>query len=71
MTFEQRKDGFQKKLLETMSEFHIDIYAVNVVMKNGEVMPIIKMLDTAKEEELKEETNEDKSKTESTTDSKA
>ena len=53
MNFEERKEKFQKELLELVDKYGIDIYAINAVMPNGEVLPVVKMSDT--KEELKEE----------------
>ena len=50
MKFEERKDVFQKDLIELMKLHQVDIYPANVVMPSGEVMPMIKMANTNEEE---------------------
>ena len=55
-SFEKRQVLFQERLEELMGEFEMDIYAANVIMQNGEVLPMIKMADkkvTKKEDEDK------------------
>ena len=44
-SFEKRQVLFQERLEELMVEFEMDIYAANVIMQNGEVLPMIKMGD--------------------------
>jgi len=50
MTFEERKKEFQSGLEELCNRCKIDLYCANVVMPNGEVMPLMKMANTVKEE---------------------
>lgn len=59
MNFEERKEKFQKELLELVEKYDIDIYAINAVMPSGEVMPVVKMSDT---KEVTEEKDGDKTK---------
>jgi len=55
MKFEERKEELEKELIDSMAKFEIEIYAANVCMPNGEVLPVLKMVDKheATEEELK------------------
>ena len=64
MTFEENKQLFQDELEVIMGKYGIEIYPANVVMPSGEVMPMIKMAEAKKEEDLmiKDVKNEDQSK---------
>ena len=55
MTFEETQKLFQEELEAIMKKYEIDIYPANVVMPSGEVMPMIKMALTAKEELIEKE----------------
>lgn len=52
MKFDERKKLFQDELTNICQKYETDIYCANVVIPNGEVIPMLKMQDRAKEEEL-------------------
>ncbi len=56
MNFQERKTELEKELTDLITKYEIDIYAANVMMPNGEVIPALKMVDKHEysEEELKE-----------------
>ena len=60
MNFEESKKLFQDELDNITKKYNVALYAANVVMKNGEVIPMIKIIPT-KEDKLME-TNEDTTK---------
>ena len=40
-TFEERKALYEEELIKLGQKYQIDIYPANIVMQNGEVMPMI------------------------------
>lgn len=53
--FEERKSGYEEALEKIGEEFGISLYAANVVMPNGEVLPMVKMVDITKLEKEEKE----------------
>lgn len=47
LKFEERKSKFEKDLMALSKKYSIDLYAANVVLPGGEVMPMIKLADLA------------------------
>lgn len=53
MDFETRKEKFQDGLEKIAAEYGINLYAANIAFPNGEVAPMIKMLDVQAETAVK------------------
>ena len=45
MTFDKRRDKFENIIEKAMEECNVELYAANVCMPNGEVLPVLKVTD--------------------------
>lgn len=50
LKFEERKRKFENDLGKIVAKYNIDLYAANVMLPNGEVMPMIKLADLLEED---------------------
>lgn len=50
---EKKQELFQNELNDLMKKYSVNIYSANVVMPNGEVLPMIKIRETGAGEEVK------------------
>jgi len=48
--FKERKQEFEKRLEALMDKYGVRLYPVNSVMQNGEVVPVVKILDVKNKE---------------------
>ena len=51
------KEQFEKELIELQNKYWVNLYAANVVLPNGEVMPMIKIYQEKAEENKDEDNN--------------
>lgn len=50
-TFEARKKSFEEELEALGDKYDIALFAANIVFPNGEVNPVVKLTDLAKQQE--------------------
>lgn len=55
MTKEERFEEFQKELEVLQTKLWVSLYAANVALKNGEVIPLIKLQNDLQENEEKKD----------------
>ncbi len=64
--FDKRAGEFNRGILELQKKHGVSLYAANVVLKNGEVAPMVRLADVNKNQEMiinpSEKNNENKSK---------
>jgi len=56
MNFEIRKEKFDTELGKLIKKYEVSLYAANIVLQNGEVIPMVKVSD------MQSKKNEDKTK---------
>ena len=66
LSFQEKVDLFNTRMVELQKEYGLSLYAANIVLKNGEVVPMVRVaLATTPGITTVNETNENESNTKS------